>query len=227
MTTTPSGELQFSVDYRDQTAIFDPAQFAERVTVIGCGGIGGTLLPILVTMGVRSFRLYDPDFVDPRNVGGGLLYEPPNTYQLKVEVAAEFLRRNGATDVLTHQKLFVPGDELDSVVISGVDSMDARQSIWPAVRDSRAQIYLDGRIGGLQWTLLAVEPFDGEWYERRWLPDESKVAPLPCAARNVVFVSTGLAAEIGSHLARFSRGERLPQRVERHYGNGDFFQVIG
>jgi hypothetical protein len=219
----------FNIDYAGQTNIFNPDNFDEVITLIGCGSIGSTLLPLLVTMGFKKFRLYDPDIIDPRNVGASLLIKPDDMYKLKVEVAQAYIEAYGAEEVQVHAKAFELGDALGPVVVTGVDSMEARQVIWQAIQDDgEVQLLLDGRIGGLQFTLLAVEPMDGEWYGQKWLPDDSQIDPLPCAARNVAFVPTALAAEIGCSLARFSRGEQLPHRIDRHFaGDGSFFQVVG
>ena len=63
----PTSETDFRPDYSDQTGFFNPAMVSETVTIIGCGGIGASVLPTLVTMGFTQFILFDPDFVEPRD----------------------------------------------------------------------------------------------------------------------------------------------------------------
>lgn len=218
---------RFLADFSDQTGIFNPDSIAETITVVGVGGIGASILPTLVTMGFRLFKLIDPDVVEPRNVASQLLFAPCDLYRPKVEVARDYLLRYGATDVRIERRRFVADDVANGgIVISGVDTMATRQEIWGAVKDSPTQLYLDGRIGGQHTTLFAVEPFDGDWYENRWLFDDSKAAPLPCAQRAIAYPAVALGALMASHLARFSRGEMPPKRVEFNLGSL-YFQVVG
>lgn len=225
--TAPQPAATFNADFSRQTDLFNPARFAETVTVIGCGSIGASVLPVLVTMGVTRFELFDPDSTEPHNTPASLAFRPDDAYRPKVEVLEGFLRAYGATDVTTHARNFTNTDvPAGSVVISGVDSMTARQEIWEGIQVApEVQLYLDGRIGGEGWHLLAVRPEDAEWYEKRWLFGDERVETLPCAARNVAYVPAALAGEIAAYLARFSRDEDLPHHVQRRMGT-DFFQVV-
>lgn len=105
--------------------------------------------------------------------------------------------------------------------------MAARQVIWSVVKSSvTAQIYLDGRIGGEFWQLFIVDPVDGDWFEKKFLFDGSEAVDLPCAQRGIVYPSVALGAVMAAQLARWSRGEPVPRRVEQHMGDL-FFQTVG
>jgi hypothetical protein len=219
-------DTQFEADFSDQTGFFNPAGFADVLTVIGCGGIGASILPTLVTMGFSRYVLWDDDVVEPRNIASQLLFAPSDLYRHKVEVAREYLLKYGATDVQIVSRRFTAKDRLESgVVISGVDTMAARQQIWKAVKRSDASLYLDGRIGGEHFTLLTVEPFDGDWYEADWLFDDEEAAELPCTLRAVVYPAVALGAEIAALLAGWSRGEIVPKRLDHHLGS-NFYQAM-
>lgn len=223
----------FTADFSDQTGIFDPDSFAETVTLIGCGGIGASVLPTLVTMGIRRFVLWDPDQVEPRNVASQLLYKPRDLYRPKVEVCREYLLDYGATKVEIHRELLTEDDPIEGVVVGGVDSMAARRVIWAAIQNNEAavQMYFDGRIGGEHLSLFAVEPFDGEWYEKRWLFDDSKAAPLPCTERAIAYPAIALGVALASNFARLSKGQPMPKRFEWNLSNltpqGLFAQAVG
>lgn len=214
-------------DYSDQTGWFNPTRFNEAVTLIGCGSIGSSVAATLCQMGVQSFRFYDSDAVEARNVAVSAPYRLEDISRLKVEVLQEWLLANGAREVEAIPRHFTTADadDLTSVVISGVDSMEARRMIWEAISTMSLppHIYWDGRIGGLQYTLFTVNPNDAEWYEQGWLEGEG--AELECAMRNICFVPQGLAAELAGLFVRFCNGEVLPRRTERHFG-GNHFQII-
>lgn len=227
--TLPAG-LSFTADYADQTGIFDPAQVAETVTIIGCGGIGASVLPTLVTMGFKHFVLYDLDIVEPRNITTNLLFRPRDLMRPKVERVREYLLEYGAESVEIHQEMYTGQQPLSGLVISGVDSMSARKEIWKHVVDNGSiPIYFDGRIGGQHMTLLSVEPFNPahiEWYEEFCLFDNDQAEPLPCTARTVVFPAVALGAFLASYLAAWSRGEQVPSQTDLNFNGTPFFQIV-
>ncbi len=210
-------------DYSGQTDIFDPDAFTWPVHVIGAGGIGSALLLPLVKLGLRStLHVWDADAVESHNVPAQLIYRRKDVGKAKVAAAAEIL-----TDYIEPQCTFITHEEfvtadtcLDGVVISGVDSMRAREGIWEAVKfNSDVPLYLDGRIGGEQMTLLTLNPSDiddVEFYEEDWLFPDSEGAPLPCAARTVIHPPTVLAGHIVAQLTRFARGLPPKRYIDVH-----------
>lgn len=208
-------------DYSGQTDIFDPARFTWDVHVIGVGGIGSAVVLPLVKLGLRStLHLWDADHVEPHNVPAQLIYRRSDVGKSKVAATAEMLTPylEPACRIVTHEEQVTEATVLEGVVISGVDSMDARQRIWEAVRfNPDVPLYLDGRIGGEQMTLLALNPCDVEAmeaYEGAWLFPSSEAAPLACAARTVIHPPVVLAGFMIAQLTRFARGLSLRQYID-------------
>lgn len=223
-------DLQIEIDFSDQTGIFDPTGYAGGLTMIGCGGIGASVLPTIVTMGFTRYVLWDDDQVEPRNVASQLAFRPADLYRPKVEVLSEYLQAYGAVEIETHLEKFTANDPLEGLVISGVDSMAARKEIWQAAAwNTNVPLYFDGRIGGEHFTLLVIEPFnpdDVKWYEDRWLFDDEQAAELPCTQRAIVYPAVALGAFMASLLATWSRGgEKLPRRIDLSMRDM-FFQVV-
>jgi hypothetical protein len=227
---TERPDEQFEANYADQVGIFDPSKVDEVVTVIGVGGIGASILPTVLTMGFTRFLLWDPDLVEDRNVTTNLIFRPKDLYEVKVERVKEYLLDNGATEVEIRKEAFTGQEPLSGLVISGVDTMKARKEIWPHVVNGDVFLYMDGRIGGQHATLLTVEPFNpvqAEWYEKYWLFDDEKAAPLPCTARTVVYPAVALGAFMAAYLARWSRGESMPAQTDINFADPDvFFQTL-
>jgi hypothetical protein len=218
---------EFQADFSDQSGIFDPKTFSETVTVIGCGGIGASLLPTLVTMGVKKIVLFDDDLVEPRNIASQLLYRPSDLYKSKVDVCADYLREYGATDVEAHKRFYSTDDTPQpGVVIGAVDSMKARQEIWGTIDGNPdVQLYLDGRIGGESLALYAVDPLEGDWYGERHLYNDDKAMPLPCTERAIVYPATILGGLMCRHLAHFHSGEQ-PAKIVNFTTSDLFFQEV-
>ncbi len=199
-------------DYSGQTDIFNPDTFGWDIHLIGCGGIGSTLMYPLAKLGIKgAIHLWDPDVVEPHNIPSQLIYRPSDVGRLKVEAARDFLLRQEVTaTIVTHAERVTEATPLSGVVISGVDSMAARQAIWRAIEfDPGIVLYMDGRIGGEQLNLLTLNPSDFdrvEWYKEFELFDDAEAAPLPCAARTCIHPPVVLAGLIIAQLTLLARG---------------------
>ena len=231
--TTPTSEapaVAFEANFSDQIGIFDPSRVDEVVTVIGVGGIGASILPTILTMGFRRFRLYDPDVVEDRNVATNLIYRSKDMYRAKVERAKEYLLDNDALEVEIVQEYYTGQEPLSGLVISGVDGMPARKEIWRHVLAGDVFLYLDGRIGGRHASLFAIEPFNSahiDWYEKYWLFDDEEAVDLPCTVRTVVYPAVALGACMADFLGRWSRKERMPAQVDINFAEpGLFLQTV-
>jgi molybdopterin/thiamine biosynthesis adenylyltransferase len=233
-TPTPaitSEDTTFKADFGDQVGFFNPDKVGAKVTVIGCGGIGASILPTLVTMGFKHFVLIDGDTVEPRNVTTNLIYRPKDLYKSKVKRCREYLLDFGAESVEIHEEMFEGQVALSGLVISGVDSLKARKTIWEFIQlNSDILLYMDGRIGGLNATLLTVEPFNLdhiEWYEKFHLAlTDEQVTPLRCTQRTIVYPAVSLGTYVAANLADWSRGLKVPVQTNVGFGLDRFFQIV-
>ena len=86
---------------------------AARVLVVGCGGLGCSVLQYLVAAGVGTLGLLDFDTVDESNLHRQVLYGPADVGRPKAEVAAEKLRaQNPFIDLQVHQGLLTAANAL-------------------------------------------------------------------------------------------------------------------
>lgn len=210
-------------DFSGQTDIFDPGNFTWPVHQIGVGGIGSAVVLPLVKLGLRSpLHLWDPDVVEPHNIPSQLIYRLSDVGETKVSAAATMLHDylEPSCAIVAHPEVVTSTTSLEGVVISGVDSMSARYDIWETVKFNPAvPLYLDGRIGGEQLTLLSLNPCDPEaidYYETNWLFPDADGAPLPCAARTVIHPAVMLAGLIIAQLTRFARDLPTQRYIDVH-----------
>lgn len=206
-----------TIDYSDQTGIFDPAQFTWPVHIIGLGGIGSAVLFPLMKLGVNHLEIWDDDAVEPHNIPAQLIYRPSDVGVSKAKAAAAFVeRQEAACTVITHEEHVTAETALEGVVISGVDSMASRSAIWDAVKfNPMVPLYMDGRIGGEQLQLLSLNPSDFDSVEsyEKWLFSDEEGAQLPCAERTVIHPPTVLAGLMVANLTLFIRELQYPANI--------------
>lgn len=215
-------------DFLRQLDIIHPDKLIYPITCIGLGGIGSFTALTLRKMGFRSFVLYDPDHVEAHNIPSQM-YNYSHIGESKVVASArqlqECLDMNG--EVSLHEEHF-GNQELEGIVISGVDTMEARRAIWDAVRKYRRRVplYIDGRIG-IEWdkkeervtgewievfTLRPSSLADRELYEPHLFTDE-EADELYCTAQAVVYVGGFIASFIASNVKKWVLGEPYPRHI--------------
>jgi len=124
--------------YRRQRVLAGFGDDAQRrlaeahVVVLGAGGLGCTVLPVLAAAGVGTLTVVDDDTVDDTNLHRQTLYGPADAGRLKVDAAADALRRI-APEVVVHRhpERFAPGATFDllldaDLLVDGTDNRPTR-----------------------------------------------------------------------------------------------------
>lgn len=185
-------------DYLRQLDWFDPAKHNVPVTVVGAGGIGGPTVLALAKLGVSKLKVYDFDRVEAHNQPNQL-YGLADIKRHKVDSLQKLVARFADVRINVSRKKFTQYHKPMGVVISAVDSMDARRAIWSAVKASKdVQLYIDGRIGGEVVRVLVCRPLvksDVKNYENTLVKNHA-VVPLKCTAAGIIDVSFSVAALI-------------------------------
>lgn len=190
------------------------------VTLIGAGGIGSNLAPLIAKLGVSHLTVWDDDIVEPVNLAMQH-FGPADLGLSKADVVAREVRRlNPAIDIEVKKERFAKGAHLDGFVIAAVDSMQSREQIIEEVvwQCESIPLFLDGRFDR-QYNefvdLYAVDPKDAEEvrrYRAALFPDSMALnAPRP--AKISAHTPYLLAGLIGCVLARFVHEGRHPWKV--------------
>jgi molybdopterin/thiamine biosynthesis adenylyltransferase/TusA-related sulfurtransferase len=134
----------------------------KRVAVVGMGGLGCPAALALVHAGVSRLTLVDPDRVETSNLPRQTLYRAADVGRLKVEAAAQALRRirPGLEISVREERLGAaqarPLFEAQDLVLDGTDDVDAKLAMSDAAVATGVPLVYAGAIGlGGQAMLIA------------------------------------------------------------------------
>lgn len=126
---------------------------SAKVCVVGAGGIGNPVITQLVAMGVGKLRIVDRDVIEVTNLHRQHLYTDDDIGRVKVEAAAERLRKlNPGIEiepVPTSVTKFTAEGIVKGfdIVIDALDSIDARYALNDACIKHNIPLVYAGAIG--------------------------------------------------------------------------------
>jgi hypothetical protein len=187
------------VSFLRQLDWFDPERVNASVTIVGNGGIGSFAALALAKLGVQQISLVDFDHVEDHNFPNQA-FTPSQIGMSKVNALAETVQTYApSADVQIHEQRLEDGVPLSDIVISALDSMDARALLWKAVKDKVAcKRLIDGRLAGetiVVYAPLISDPADIEGYEATLHSDEEALE-MPCTRQSIIDVGFSVASLI-------------------------------
>lgn len=190
------------IDYSGQKDFYNPKTHRGSVSVVGAGGIGSPTILGLARLGIPKLYIYDDDVVEAKNVTNQS-YLPTDVGKDKaVAIAYQAADINEEAEVVQFEEKVVDDDILlGDIVISAVDSMKSRKTIFNVAKKSPAPRYLiDGRLGGELIVLHIVNLSDNEHVEYYTSDDvmfeDSEMESNVCTARTIIDVSNAVSALI-------------------------------
>ena len=178
---------------------YDPTIFNPKVTIIGAGGIGSWVVMSLARLGVREFTVYDMDRVEEHNLGS-TPYHHTELGKKKVHALKQVAQRFGFKVKYKGIPKRYEGGKLPptDILISAVDSMEARRMLFDAAVKQKIPFFIDGRIGGENLRVYSVRPTKSKDRKLYRLTTQKKiqVAPLPCTAQQCIDIGFSVAGLI-------------------------------
>lgn len=198
-----------------QLGIYDPTQHEhDQVTMIGCGGIGSFTALGLAKLGVPNLTLIDPDQVEDHNIPNQMFW-PSMTGTDKVAATAGII--DDEFNNITTYATALPSDEVPpfrGLVLSGLDSMEARSSIWHECIKNKPRInrYIDARLSAqfiVAYAVNPTDPKDVEQYEATLYADDEAEDTL-CTERGIIDVGLQVASLLTRATRLHFNGEEVP-----------------
>jgi len=203
------------MEFLRQLDLVKPEALESPIHLVGCGGIGSFAALALAKLGCANLHLYDDDRVEEHNLPNQL-FRTTDIGRFKVEALAEILEAFTGLPARGHPRR-LDGERLQGIVVSGVDSMAARKTLWVKSVRHRASIplYLDGRLGAevcRLYTIRPADPDDVRCYERN-LYEDSQAVPFSCTAGAIIYTGFAMASLMADQVKKFATGELGPREV--------------
>ena len=167
---------QMSIVTRSEQQRFKDA----KITVIGCGGIGGETIEMLARMGVGELVLVDEDSFDISNLNRQTLASLADVGLEKSTVAKEKVRLINPYAKVTNYNEHVDETNIDEIIGDSDIVIDALDNVLTRVIVSRKASekgipYIHGAIHGTLGQITVFLPDCGRTYEEMFnLPSKGK-----------------------------------------------------
>ena len=139
---------------------------SKHVCVVGCGGLGGSIIDQLARIGVGTITVVDDDVFDVTNLNRQLLSSEPVIGRSKTQVALEHVGQINS-EVVVHaiQTRFTEENgahllETCDVVIDALDNIEGRKILADACANKNIKM-VHGAISGWFAQVAVIEPGSG------------------------------------------------------------------
>jgi len=201
---------------RQSLLIPDPMKRAHAL-VVGCGMLGSWTIHSLVRT-MASVVAYDFDTVGPENIGTQA-YSFSDETMNKAQAMSMHLQGfeyQGRAERLTSDTQITAGRG-DIVVVSAVDSFEARRLVADVAQKLGAVLFVDTRAAGTVGVVVTVRPDDLPVYLAT-LEDDATAPEPECGAEGTGFVGMWTAQYVTGSIARFFRGLPTAYKVVHDAG---------
>ncbi len=162
----------------------------------------------LTRMGISTFTLFDFDDIEDHNLSSQA-YTLYDTGRPKTAAAVEqMVAYNSDVKVEAHNKPFTGAEQEGQILISAVDSMEARREICKNLPPDT--FVIDGRMGGGQ--IEVHSQLASEWAATLDKDGDDD----PCGARYISYTSYVMAGLIANQVKRYLMKQRMAKTILLH-----------
>jgi len=177
---------------------------AARVLVVGAGGIGSTLLPLLASSGVGSIEIFDGDKIETSNLGRQVLFRERQVGQNKAAVAAETLRDlNPHIEIVAHPRHLEAKDAEHfgsaDIVCEGSDSVPTKLLVNNLALAAKRPAII-AALGNTQGHVMLVNGHTTACYACLFSGVDEKDLPT-CASEGILTTFPAVVAATAAQIA--------------------------
>jgi len=208
------------MDFKRQEGIFNPKKIKKSIAVVGSGSVGSFTTLALAKMGANIKNIYDDDKIESHNIPNQF-FRIADVGKKKTAALKELLSAFADIKVNTNGRVNISTIFEDDIVISSVDSMLARKTIWEQIKKSKPEFYIDTRMGGKVFSVFVIDMDDSNQmsaYEKT-LIDDDKTEAIPCTERTIIFNVLGLASFVCNQVSKICNNQKFTQTTHFDYEN--------
>jgi sulfur carrier protein ThiS adenylyltransferase/adenylyltransferase/sulfurtransferase len=173
-----------------------------RALVIGAGGLGSAVLPLIAAAGIGKIELFDGDRVEQSNLGRQTLFRETDIGKSKARLAADFLRLlNPHIEIMAHDRKFTAADATHiasaDLIFEGSDSLKVKFLLNDLAKQYKKPAFI-AALGAAQGHAMLVS--GGACY--RCVFDEVAEDELPtCASEGILSTFPAVVGATVAHAA--------------------------
>lgn len=209
------------LDYSRQASIFNPLDSKVSASIIGCGSVGSFTALALGKMGVKIDEIFDADRIEEHNLPNQF-YKKKNIGMNKTDALSEILKEFTDIDsLLTNGEATGETRFISSLIVSALDSMNARKEVWKAIKKRDSGFYIDSRMGGMHFTIITIDLSNAKSKKRyeATLIDDSELTQLRCTERTIIFNVLAVASLVCNQVKKINNEEEYPFRIDFNFGD--------
>lgn len=198
-----------------QLDIINVDNLNHKVVIIGCGAIGSFLTLSLVKMGLNRVEVFDHDKVDTVNMSNQF-FRFKDIGTNKAEALKSLVKDFTNVDIMCNNVKFdeTYGTKLkDAIVISAVDSMEARKLIMDLAAKHGAQYVIDPRMAAETYAQYAYPPKDFDKYAKTLYSDADAVQER-CTAKSTIYTVNGAVSLACKTIKDIIQGDAYPKNIQ-------------
>ncbi len=187
-----------------QLDILKPEVCQQNICIIGAGATGSFTALLLAKMGFENIVVFDGDSIEEHNFPNQLF--PEEAKGMNKALALEKMVKYFTGVTITAIPRMYTNEPLSGIVISALDSMTGRKTVYDNCKNNREVVLLvDSRTGPEHYRVLTIDmsvaPLK-EFYESTFFKDED-ADPVPCTGRAIIYSVSKVSAEIASSIKKF------------------------
>jgi len=149
-----------TISYSEQIKLLQ-----SRVAIIGCGGLGGSIVELLARLGIGKLTLVDGDVFSENNLNRQLLCSEENIGRGKTEAAAERIKQINPNIRTRTYSRFIDSVNIHEIIqeadlaVDALDNVSDRFILEEACQKERIP-FIHGAVEGLNGQVSTIFPQD-------------------------------------------------------------------
>ncbi len=198
-----------------QLDIINVDTLRQKVVIIGAGAIGSFLALSLVKMGMTNILVYDHDKVDTVNMSNQF-FRFKDIGTPKAEALHNLIKDFAEVEIgYTVDKFDERYKDMlkDAIVISAVDSMEARAMIMELAKEVGVRLIIDPRMSAEKYAQYAYPPENFDKYAKTLYTDGDAVQER-CTAKSTIYTVNGAVSLIIKTVKNVLMSETYPKNIQ-------------